>query len=74
MKYYVLQATRETGQEIDAIAVTQKDTEKEARMLFHQILSSAYANENLDFLMAQITNEWNGIVDSEEWHKPQPEV
>ena len=28
MKYYVLQATRETGQEIDAIAVTQKDTEK----------------------------------------------
>lgn len=74
MKYYVLQATRETGQKIDAIAITQKDTEKEARMLFHQILSSAYANENLDFLMAQITNEWSGVVDSEEWHEPQPEV
>ena len=71
MKYYVLQATREKEQEIDAIAVTQKDNEKEARMLFHQILASAYANENLEFLMAQITNEWNGIVDSEEWHEPQ---
>lgn len=71
MKYYVLQATREKEQETDAIAVTQKDNEKEARMLFHQILASAYANENLEFLMAQITNEWNGIVDSEEWHEPQ---
>ena len=71
MKYYVLQATREREQEIDAIAVTQKDNEKEARMLFHQILASAYANENLEFLMAQITNEWGGVVDSEEWHEPQ---
>ena len=73
MKYYVLQVTRLTGQN-DAVAVTVKTNEEEARMLFQQILAAAYATANIEMLMAQITNEYGNVIAVETWHKSESEA
>lgn len=72
MEYYVLEAVKIENQNT-AASVTVKEDEREARMLFHQILSSAYANDNLENVVVEITNSYGGRVDIENWHAPDPD-
>ena len=71
MEYYVMEAVKIVDQ-ATATNVTVKDNEKEARMLFHQILSSAYANADLESVVCEITNQYGGRIDVENWHAPEP--
>lgn len=72
MEFYVLEAVK--IEDVDTAAgVTIKPEEKEARMLFHQILASAYANDKLENVVVEIVNSFGGRVDIENWHKPEPE-
>ena len=54
-RYFVLEIT--TTADGTAKVVTEKSTEKEARMLFHQIMSSAYANEAITYALCEIIDE-----------------
>ena len=71
MEFYVMEAIKIKNNNT-AAAVTVKEDEKEARMLFHQILASAYANDNLESVVVDITNQYGGRVDVENWHEPEP--
>lgn len=73
MEFYVTEAIRIKNADT-AVAVTVKEDEKDARMLFHQILSAAYANEDLENAVVEITNEYGGRVDVENWRAPEPEL
>lgn len=69
MEFYVMEAVKIKDQNT-ATNVTIKDNEKEARMLFHQILGSAYANKDLENVVVEITNSYGGRVDVENWTAP----
>ena len=71
MEFYVTEAIRVKNGDT-AVAVTVKEDEKDARMLFHQILAAAYANKDLENAVVVITNEYGGNVDVENWHAPEP--
>lgn len=71
MEFYVMEAIK-IKNENTATAVTVKEAEKEARMLFHQILAAAYANDNLESAVCEITNDFGGRVDIENWKAPEP--
>lgn len=76
MEYYVLEAVKIKNQNT-AVAVTIKTDEKEAKMAFHQILASAYANPDLENVVVEITNSYGGRVDIENWAapvEPEPEI
>lgn len=76
MEYYVLEAVKIKNQNT-AVAVTIKTDEKEAKMVFHQILASAYANSDLENVVVEITNSYGGRVDVENWAapvEPEPEI
>ena len=76
MEYYVLEAVKIKNQNT-AAAVTIKTDEKEAKMVFHQILASAYANLDLENVVVEITNSYGGRVDVENWAapvEPEPEI
>ena len=55
MRYFVLEI--ETVNGATSSLITEKATEDEAKALFHQILSSAYANPNLTYAICQIIDE-----------------
>lgn len=55
MKYYVLEITTANG--ATAKAVTEKASEKEAMMLYHQIMGSALANDNVTYALCMVINE-----------------
>ena len=71
MEFYVEEAIK-IKDHATAADVTVKEDEREARMLFHQILASAYANENLENVVCEITNQYGGRVDVENWCVPVP--
>lgn len=71
MEFYVMEAVKIENQDT-AAAVTIKTEEKEARMLFHQVLASAYANDKLENVVVEITNSFGGRVDVENWSAPVP--
>ena len=71
MKYFVTEIVTVDGAE--AKAITTKTDPKDAKMLFHQILASAYAQSKLDYCMASVTNEFGGVENIEVYHKPEPE-
>ena len=72
MEFYVMEAVKIKDQNT-ATNVTVKEDEREARMLFHQILASAYANKDLESVVVEITNQYGGRVDVENWIQPEPE-
>lgn len=72
MEFYVLEAVKIENQNT-AVNVTVKEVEREARMLFHQILATAYVNDKLENVVVEITNSYGGRVDVENWHAPEPE-
>lgn len=72
MEFYVMEAIKVKDQNT-ATNVTVKEVDREARMLFHQILASAYANEDLVSVVVEITNQYGGRVDVENWIQPEPD-
>lgn len=72
MEFYVMEAIKIKDQNT-AVNVTVKNDVKEAKMLFHQILASAFANKNLENVVVEITNSYGGRVDIENWAAPIPE-
>ena len=73
MKYFVEQATRLKGQS-DAVSVEVKTSKREAKMLFHQVMAAAYANNDLDYAMAQVTNEYGANEALEVWMEEPEEA
>lgn len=55
MKYYVLEITTVNG--ATTKGVWEQDTIENAKMQFHQILASAYANPNLTYALVQIIDD-----------------
>ena len=72
MEFYVTEAIKIKDQNT-AVNVTVKNDVKEAKMLFHQILASAFANKDLENVVVEITNSYGGRVDVENWTAPIPE-
>jgi len=62
-RYFVLEITTADG--ATAKAVHEKATMDEARMLFHQILASAYANDKVTYALVQIISDKGFCVVSE---------
>lgn len=59
MKYYVTSIVRIKGSQ-SAISTEEKDDIKKARMVFHQTMAAAYANDDLEYAQAYIRNEAGG--------------
>lgn len=55
MKYYVLEITTVNGS--TAKGVWEFENIEDAKMQFHQILASAYANPNLTYALVQIIDD-----------------
>lgn len=71
-KYYVFQSTTDSNGE--AIATTEKEGEnakREALMLYHQILSSAYANADVTRILCKIWGEFGQPVKDEYYQDPE---
>jgi len=69
MKYYVFETEEVNGQQ--AFLVTPKDTYEEACGLFHQILASSYANENVTYALVMIITRQGSIMKSETVNKQE---
>lgn len=59
VKYYVIETEIAKGKR--ASAITEKETRDESKMLFHQILASAYANQDVTYALVIVADE-NGII------------
>lgn len=71
-KYYVFQST--TDSQGEAIATTEKtgdNAEREALMLYHQILTSAYANPAVTNILCKIWGEFGQPVKDEYYGVPE---
>ena len=62
-KYFVLEITTVNG--TTAKAVWEQPTLDAAKMQFHQIMASAYANENCTYALPQIIDDWGSCQVSE---------
>lgn len=54
-KYFILEIT--TTEAGTAKAITEVSTLDNAKMLFHQIMASAYANNDVTYALAQIIDD-----------------
>ena len=72
MKYFVLEATTANG--ATAKAITEKATEKEAMMLYHQIMGSALANDNVTYALCMVINEEGFVLISDKYPRTEPEI
>lgn len=70
MKYYVFETEKVSGSQ--AFLVTPKDKYEEACMLYHQILASAYANQNLTYALVMIIDEQGNTIDKTGITRPEP--
>lgn len=55
MKYYVIQIT--TNSVGTATMITEKTSIDEAKMLYHQILASVYADKDVSYALVMIVND-----------------
>ena len=55
MKYYVIQIT--TNSIGTATMITEKTSIDEAKMLYHQILASVYADKDVSYALVMIVND-----------------
>ena len=72
MKYFVLEVTTANG--ATAKAITEKATEKEAMMLYHQIMGSALANDNVTYALCMVINEEGFALVSDKYPRTEPEI
>lgn len=68
-KYFVIEIT--FNGTAYAKAITEKDTEDDARMLLHQIMASAIANANTKKAIAQIIDEEGFAIKTELFDREQ---
>ena len=68
-KYFVIEVT--FNGTAYAKAVTEKDTEDDARMLLHQIMASAIANEGIEKAIVQIIDDEGYAVKAELFNRNQ---
>ena len=61
-KYFVTQITKTNDSNIYAISTTVKDVLDDAKMLYHQILSSVYATKNIEHFIVNIVDKFGNIV------------
>jgi hypothetical protein len=70
-RYFVTEIT--TTADGTAKAITEKNSVDEARMLFHQILASAYANPAVTYALVYIMNEQGFCQAMETYPREQTE-
>ena len=73
VKYFVVQRTKTKDSEAYAIAETVKDSLTEAKALYHQVLSSIYANDNIEYAVVKIDNYYGNTDSMEIYIAPTPE-
>lgn len=75
-QYYVFQSTKEPQGEPVAVtpinAETEEQAQRQALMLYHQILASAYANQNISAILCKIWNEVGAPFKDEYFGTPTP--
>ena len=72
MKFYVEEITvLKDG--TSPIAITEKQSENEARASFHQTMASAIINPNVASIHVEAKNSVGGIYESATWTAPVPE-
>ena len=79
-KFFVIQITKTTDSDVYATGITVKENEdagralKDAKMLYHQILSSVYAMQSIDHAIVKIDNIFgNTILMEAILPEPEPE-
>lgn len=74
MKYFVIEVSS-TDYETYAKGISEKDNIEDARMLFHQIMASAYANPDVLYAMCIIYNDRGGneLIEIKRKEKEKPE-
>lgn len=70
MKWYVHQIA--TTAEGTATAITEYLNLDLARMAFHQIMASAYANQNVYYALCMMTDQFGNIMMNENFERPMP--
>lgn len=70
MKYYVFETEVVNSQQ--AFLTTLKESMEDAKMLYHQILASCYANQNLTYALVMIIDENGMPYGTEKISKPEP--
>ena len=73
-KWFVTEITKVSDSEAYAKQITEKNTYDEALALYHQILSSAYANPNMVYALVYITNYYGGIDMTERYEPAAEEI
>ena len=53
-KYFVVQITKTKDSGVYATAVTPRDSEKEAEMLWHQIMASVLADSTIEYAQVYV--------------------
>lgn len=75
-QYYVFQSTTEPSGEPVAVtpinAETEEQAQRQALMLYHQILASAYANPEVTAILCKIWNEVGAPYKDEYFGTPTP--
>ena len=71
MRYFVTQITTVNGQ--TAIAVTPKDSLKDAKMMYHQILASAYVTPGMEYFLVYIETDTGEKVE-QDFYRYVPQV
>lgn len=72
-KYYVTQITKTKDSSTYATAITVKDTLTDAKMLYHQILASVYANTKIEHAIVKIDDYFGNAVLMEAIIPAEPE-
>ena len=71
MRYYVIQIT--TNSIGTATMITEKTSIDEAKMLYHQILASVYADKDVSYALVMIVNDLGFCEVMERVPTAQPE-
>lgn len=68
-KYFVIELTFDGT--AYAKAITEKDTENDARMVLHQVMASAIANQNVKKAIVQIIDDEGLAIKAELFEREQ---
>lgn len=65
MKYYVIEITKYNDGTKDAYGVYAKDTETEARQIYHQKMASAMNAGNVSHELIHVINDYGVVITSD---------
>lgn len=72
-KYFVTQITKTKDASVYATAITVKETLTDAKMLYHQILASVYANTKIEHAIVKIDDYYGNTALMETIIPAEPE-